>query len=66
MKNRISWDKALGIGIEIAPKGERGLHDGHGTYSELALMWETWLKDVKGFPERTVLSRLNLKKLNNN
>lgn len=24
MKNRISWAKALGIGIEIAPKGKRG------------------------------------------
>ncbi|WMX58064.1 hypothetical protein [Peribacillus sp. R9-11] len=55
MKNRISWDKALGIGIEIAPKGQRGLLDGHGTYSELALYWETWLRDTKGYPEKQLI-----------
>lgn len=55
MKNKISWDNALGIGLEIAPKGQRGLSDGYGTYSELALKWETWLRDVKGYPENQLV-----------
>ena len=56
MKNNIGWDKALGIGIEIAPNGQRGTLDGHGYYSELALLWETWLRDVKGFPEKELIN----------
>lgn len=55
MRNKISWDRALGIGIEIASKGQRGPLDGHGNYSELALKWETWLRDVKGYPEKQLL-----------
>jgi hypothetical protein len=55
LRNKIGWDKALGNGIEIAPKGLRGLEDGYGTYSELALTWETWLRDVKGFPEHQLI-----------
>ncbi|MDN4607360.1 hypothetical protein [Sporosarcina highlanderae] len=55
MKNKISWDKALGIGVEIAPVGRRGKNDGHAYYSDLALKWETWLRDVKGYPENQLV-----------
>jgi hypothetical protein len=48
MKNRISWDNALGLAFDVPPKGQRSV-ELNGYYTELALKFETWLRDIKGY-----------------
>lgn len=55
LKNKISWDRCLGIGVEKTPKGQRTPEWGNGVYTELALKYENWLRDEKGFPENEMI-----------
>lgn len=62
LRNRISWDNALGIGIRIPPKGYRSKKY-NPPYTELELFYEQWLRDVKGYPEKKLIDSVTNDKL---